>query len=204
MLTFDEATHTYRYSGQVVPSVTQILRPMMDLDHVDPDLLRRASAFGIAVHAACELDDRMELDESALDPALRPYLMAWRKFCREHGCSWELIESRVYHPSLRYAGTLDRHGFCDGYRSIVDIKSGTALYPSVGPQLSAYAHAHAQEIGQPSMAGVYRRYAVRLFDGGYELKQYTDPTDFSAFASLVTLRQFAAKHRITIKEISHA
>lgn len=197
MLTFDPAKHEYRFHGVVVPSVTQVLRPMMDLDHVEPDLLRRASAFGTAVHAACELDDNKQLDESALDAVLMPYLHGWRKFSREHGCAWDAIESRVFHPTMRYAGTLDRFGFCDGFRSIVDIKSGTALYPSVGIQLSAYAHAHAQGIGQPSMAGVYRRYAVRLFPDGYELKQYTDPTDWSVFASLITLRNFCAKHRIT-------
>lgn len=204
MLTFDSESHTYRYGGKVVPSVTQILRPMMDLDHVDADLLRRASAFGTAVHRACELDDLCQLDESALDPNLMPYLAGWRKFCREHGCGWEWIESPVYHPTMRYAGTLDRYGLVDGFRSVVDIKSGTALYPSVGPQLAAYAHAHAQVISQPAMAGVYRRYAVRLYPDGYELKQYTDPTDWAAFASLVTLRQFCGKHRLTLKEISHA
>lgn len=203
MLTFDQDSHTYRFAGLVVPSVTQILRPMMDLDHVEPDLLRRASAFGTAVHMACELDDNQQLDESALDANLMPYLAGWRKFCREHGCTWDWIESRVYHPTMRYAGTLDRHGFVDGFRAVVDIKSGTSLYASVGPQLAAYAHAHAQGISQPAMASVYRRYAVRLYPDGYELKQYTDPTDWATFASLVTLRQFCGKHRITLKEISH-
>lgn len=204
MLTFDPAKHEYRHGGALVPSVTQILRPMMDLDHVDADLLRRAQDFGTAVHMACELDDLGRLDESALDAELLPYLLAWRKFCRDHNCMWQCVETRVYHPTLRYAGTLDRKGIVDGFPAIVDIKSGTALYASVGPQLAAYAQAHAIGAKEPAMAGVYRRYAVRLHQDGYELKQYTNPSDWAVFASLLTLRNFCGQHRITLKEISHA
>lgn len=198
MLTFDPDKHEYRFGGVVVPSVTQILRPMMDLDHVDPDVLRRAQDFGTAVHLACELHDTGRLDEAALDPELAPYLAAWRKFCVEHRCGWDLIEQRVYHPTLRYAGTLDRRGNVDGYPAMVDIKSGTSLYPSVGPQLAAYTHASS-----PTPAA-YRRYAVRLYPDGYELKQYTSAIDWPTFASLITIRNFCNQHRITMKEISHA
>lgn len=204
MLTFDPDRHEYRFAGQVVPSVTQILAPLTDLSLVDEDVLRRAKLFGTAVHLACELHDRGTLNESALDPNLRPYLQAWRSFCADHGALWQHVEARVYHPTLRYAGTLDRQGQVDGFPSIVDIKSGSSLYPSVGPQLAAYAQAHAVQTHSPAMGCVYRRYAVRLHESGYELKQYSDPTDWPTFASLVTLRQFAAKHRIVIKEISHA
>lgn len=198
MLTFDEAKHEYRFNGAVVPSVTQVLRPLMDLDHVDADLLRRASEFGTAVHLACELSDLNQLDEAALDPALAPYLAGWRKFSREYGCVWDAIETRVYHPTLRYAGTLDRRGLVGGNLAYVDIKSGTALYPSVGPQLAAYATADS---GNP---GARKRYAVRLFEDGYELKEYTSPLDWPTFASLITIRNFCNLHRITMKEISHA
>lgn len=201
MLTFDQESHTYRWNGAVVPSVTQILRPLMDLDAVDPDVLRRASAFGTAVHLACELDDKGTLDESALDPALAPYLAGWRQFSKDYGCRWEALESRVYHSTLRYAGTLDRRGTVGGHQAYVDIKSGTSLYHSVGPQLAAYA---AADCGIP---GARRRYAVRLdprLPAGYELQEYTDPRDWPVFASLITLRGFCQQHRITCKEISYA
>lgn len=198
MLTFDPVKHEYRWNGAVVPSVTQILAPLTDLSFVDQDVLRRAKAFGTAVHYACELHDTGRLDEDALDPQLRPYLNGWRRFCAEHECVWDLVESRVYHPTLRYAGTLDRRGNVDGHPSMVDIKSGTSLYPSVGPQLAAYTHAST------TTPTAYRRYAVRLYPDGYELKQYTSPLDWPTFASLVTLRNFCGQHRITMKEVSHA
>lgn len=198
MLTFDPIKHEYRWNGAVVPSVTQVLQPLMSMEFVDADVLRRAQDFGTAVHLACELHDKGTLDESALDPHLLPYLRGWRNFTREHHVVWDLIEERVFHPTLRYAGTLDRRGNVDGYPSMVDIKSGTSLYPSVGPQLAAYTHASS-----PTPAA-YRRYAVRLYPDGYELKQYTSPMDWPCFASLITIRNFCNQHRITMKEIQHA
>jgi hypothetical protein len=205
-LNFDEGSHTYRYAGEVVPSVTQVLKPLMNLDFVDPEVLAAAAAFGVAVHKACELDDLDQLDEESLDPELAPYLSAWRKFSADYGVIWSAIEAKVYHPQLRYAGTLDRYGLVKdkpGGRHVptmVDIKSGTRLFPSVGPQLAAYHRA----LNESSVTT--RRLAVQLKpDATYVAKWHSEPTDFAVFASLLTLRNWCAKHQITpnFKEQSH-
>jgi hypothetical protein len=191
-LTFDEASHTYRINGLVVPGVTSILKPLTDFDSVPAGVLQAASEFGTAVHLACELDDLGELDDATLDPALVPYLAAWRKFIAEHRVEWELIEARVYNKTLRYAGTVDRCGYVNGAWAVVDIKSTAQLYPSVGPQLAAYAGAIDGSFG------LSQRFAVQLKgDGTYTLKQYTDPTDWPVFCSLLTLRNWCARHCIT-------
>jgi hypothetical protein len=198
-LSFDEASHTYRHQGVEVPSVTQVLRPVMDLSHVPPEVLASASAFGLAVHKACELDDLDQLDEESLADELVPYLSAWRKFCRDYDAEWHGIEERVYHPQLRYAGTLDRRGLVRvdpsrAYRNpaIVDIKSGTQLYPAVGPQLAAYHRA----LDESSVTT--KRLAVQLKpDGTYVAKWHDDATDFALFCSLLTLRNWCAKHQLT-------
>ena len=52
----------------------------------------------------------MQLDEDALDPALRLYLQAWRDFSWDYAVDWAMIEAPVFHPKMRYAGTLDRFG----------------------------------------------------------------------------------------------
>lgn len=189
-LTFDEASHTYRFNGNVVPGVTSVLSPLTDFSRVPPHVLEAASNFGKAVHRACELDDLGELDEAALDAALVPYLQAWRKFSAEHAVEWDQIEQPIYHPTLRYAGTPDRFGKVRGQIAVVDIKSTAALYPAVGPQLSAYAHALVHPYAD--------RIAVQLkADGTYVAKPYTDPADFPVFASLLTLRNWCARHSIT-------
>jgi hypothetical protein len=191
MLTFDEASHTYRFGGHVVPGVTSILAPLTDFSKVPPAVLEAASQFGKAVHLACELDDELLLDEDQLDPALAPYLAAWRKFCEEHRVEWYEIELPVYHPTMRYAGTPDRIGMVDGQPSVVDIKTTAALYPSVGPQLAAYAE--AKNLGPRA-----KRIAVQLkADGTYVAKTYTDPTDWPVFCSLLTLRNWCARNSIT-------
>jgi hypothetical protein len=195
-----ESDHTYWLDGKQVPGVTSILAPLSNFDFVSADVLKAAADFGTAVHLACELDDYGTLDEEELDPALAPYLSAWRKFSAEHKVQWTAIEELVYHPSLRYAGKLDRYGVVDGTSAVVDIKSSAALYPSVGPQLAAYLRAI------PDALPLTKRLAVQLRpDATYVLKEYTSALDFPAFASLVTLRNWCAANNVTpsFKEPEH-
>ena len=203
MLSFDAATHRYSWEGKTVPGVTSVLAPLSSLHMVDPDLLDAASAFGTAVHLAAELDDLGQLDESDLDPALRPYLAGWRRFSKDWQVQWDGIEEQVYHGTLRYAGTLDRRGTVRqperslALPAIVDIKSSTQLYPSVGPQLAAYASA-VNDMRKPRNPHFFLRLAVQLKDDGtYIAKTYADPTDFALFASLLTLRNWCDRHGVT-------
>lgn len=191
-LTFDAASHTYAFNGKPVPGVTTILKPITDFSGVPPQVLEAAADFGTAVHLACELDDLGQLDESTLDAALVPYLKAWRQFSADHAVEWQLIEKPVYHPVMRYAGTLDRFGRVDGLNSVVDIKSSAQLYPSVGPQLAAYERA------LPPECLAVKRLAVQLKgDGTYTLKEYAEPTDWPLFCSLLTVRTWCAMHAIS-------
>lgn len=193
VLTFDEASHTYQFGGQLVPGVTSILKPLTNYDSVPAAVLDAASLFGKAVHRACELDDLGELDEAALDAALVPYLHAWRKFSADYDVEWEVIETPMYHQALRYAGTADRIGKVRRFSAVVDIKTTYELMPSNGPQLAAYARLH-----DPVLGNLLDRIGVQLkADGTYVAKTYKDPTDWPVFASLLTLRTWCKQHSIT-------
>lgn len=204
MLTFDAEAHRYYWNGQPVPGVTTILAPLTDFAAVDPDVMRRASNFGTAVHYLCELDDTAaDLEVYEIDEALRPYLQAWQKFGAEWRVKWNSVEQRVFHPTLRYAGTLDRKGSLVApgepehrrHSAVVDIKTSTSLYPSVGPQLAAYARAD-----DPLNGASQRRYAVQLRgDGSYVCKEYRDADDFATFSALLALRTWCGRHSITPK-----
>lgn len=195
MLDFDAETHTYRYNGAVVPGVTTVLEPLSDFSFVAPDVMQAACEFGTAVHLACELDDKGELDVDALDPALLPYLTAWRKFSEDFAVKWSFIEERVHNKTMGYAGTLDRLGLVKNKLTVVDLKTSAALHPSVGPQLAAYAKAHPQ-----TATLLIKRLAVLLKENGtYKAQYYDDPTDWPLFCSLLTLRQWCSKHHITPK-----
>jgi hypothetical protein len=199
-LTFEADSHTYTFEGRMVPSVTQILAPLSNLQMVDPGVLAAAGAFGTAVHRAAELDDLGELDEETLDPALDPYLAAWRRFSKDHAVTWDLIEGRVHNKAMGYAGTVDRYGMVGRDDAVVDLKSSAILYPTVGAQLSAYAKAI------PGTTLLTKRIGVLLKpDGNYQAKTYSSPMDWAVFASLITLRTFCATHSIcpNFKEKTH-
>lgn len=192
-LTFEPDSHTYRMDGVIIPSVTQILAPLSDFSDVPADVLKAASEFGTAVHRACELDDRRTLNVSTLDAALLPYLCAWRIFCKDFDAQWAMIESFVYHPTLRYCGQLDRFGMLAKNKYVVDIKTTAELYPTVGPQLAAYRMALPETMRERCL-----RMAVQLkADGTYTTRTYVDQNDWPVFASLVTLKNWCTKHGIT-------
>lgn len=193
-LLFDETTHTYTLGGFVLPSVTQILKDvgLSNYDFINPEILEAASKFGVAAHYACELEDRNELDLDSLDPALKPYLGAWVKFKEDTGFICQQIEARVYSEKYRYAGTLDRVGFLYERKSIVDIKTGTALPDWIALQTMGYQIAYNEKIKAKDK--VKDRYAIQLLpNGDYKLKQYEDKSDLSVFLAALTLRNWKNK-----------
>jgi hypothetical protein len=186
-LTFDVATHTYRYSGRVVPSVTQVLRPIDNFDRVDPELLERARAFGSHVHAATDLFDREDLDEEDLDANLLPYLSAYKLVLSETGFVVTHSEQRLYNARQRYAGTLDKRGTWKGTTWLLDLKSG-AVPRSVGLQTSAYQQACEEK---PK-----KRLCLQLMRNRYRLIKCEEASDWSFFVSFLNTYKFM--HRETI------
>ena len=190
-LSFDGPSHRYTVDGIAIPSVTDILSPLNSFRFVSADVLRAARELGTAVHLACELDDQGVLDEGTLAPALAGYLAAWRLFRAEHITHWLMVEAPVFNPQMGYAGTVDRYGFVDGEKTVVDIKTGSALYPATGPQLAAYAKAI------PQATPCTQRTAVLLKPTGhYEARTYKSAMDWVVFASLLTLRSYCQLHKI--------
>lgn len=188
-LQFDPIAHAYTVDGVAVPSVTHILAPLNDLSRIPAATLEYKRALGTAVHAATELYDLGDLDESTVDPAVRPYLDAWVRFRTEMLLEIVGMEHRVYHAVHRYAGTYDRLAVMDGKLSVFDIKTGE-MYPSYGPQLAAYKNAVEHETGKR----VYGRYGIQLRDDGtYRLHEMTDKDDWPVFLSCLTLHRYRNK-----------
>ncbi len=197
MVTFDPATHTYWHGSVKVPSVTRILSPLTDLSAIPPAILAYAADRGTAVHYGCELYDTDDLDWDSLTDELVPYIEAWAEFRAVTGFKPQRIESRVFHPGLFYAGTLDRTGVIDGELAVVDIKTSKTVYPTVGMQLAAYAEAlHASEPQAPKHTA---RYAVQLKDDGtWSLHPCTDKSDWPTFVALRTVVGWADRNQTRI------
>lgn len=185
-LVFDEAEHKYTLNGIVVPSVTQVLQTLHSFAGVPEHILKAAQERGTAVHLACQYWDEGDLDEDNLHPSLRGYLDAWRKFTDDKRPKWSMIEHKGYHP-LGFAGTCDRFGLIDDNEWSVDIKTSIQSHPVWGIQTAAYNNMY----GKPNA----RRGTVRLRpDGTYKFDQWTDPSDWPTFVSLLTLNNWRNKH----------
>ena len=117
MIEFSEATHTYKFLGVILPSVTQIMTEIGLIKPYtgDPWYGERGSA----IHAATELIDAGTLDWDTVDGRIEGYLTAYHKFKDEQPFSdWDHSEVAMVHPTYRYAGRPDR------FLPLVDIKSG--------------------------------------------------------------------------------
>lgn len=185
-LHFDPLAHVYRIDGRVVPSVTQLLKPIgPDFSMVVPDVLEAKRALGVAVHLACELDDDGDLDDDELDPVLVPYVSAWRKFKADTGAVIVMNERQLGHPALQYAGTLDRTAVIRGSGWLLDIKTSAEPHASYGVQLAGYEELLrvAHHDGQP-----LNRATVHLRDdGSYRLHEFKNPNDHAAFRACLSI-----------------
>lgn len=190
---FDARLHQYRYEGRIVPSVTQIMRPLTDTAYrgIDPATLADAADFGTAVHAATEYLDEGVLDESTLQPEWVPYVNAYKDWKRLMGPRILQVETRL--ACQRFAGTIDRIvGFDKDPETlwVVDLKTTSVLHPHVGVQLAAYvALASAIYPGRK-----WRRAALQLKPSGFEFREYTDLSDETCFVALLGIYHWGKKH----------
>ncbi len=127
---FIEKGHKYLLDKVEIPSVTSVLPYNYTGD------MEQAKLRGVYVHKAVELYNAGTLDEENLDPALKPYLESYKKAEKldfenliidyktgqKHPCTElqlaayremvivsdiEQHEAKLYHPTYRYAGTID-------------------------------------------------------------------------------------------------
>jgi hypothetical protein len=132
MRTFDERSHSYTMDGRKLPSVTQIINRVCPREwRADEWALNR----GRQVHAAMSMYLRGVLDMDSLDPRIVGRVNAAILACRDFGWRAELIEERMAHGLLGFAGTPDA---VMAGAVVVDWK-GTPLDGAVGVQLGLYS-----------------------------------------------------------------
>ena len=139
ILTLNEESHVYDLDGEELPSVSEITRFISRelYGEVNQYTLDRAAERGTNVHKLTEALDKYGSCEA--DEELLPYLQAYVEFRSKHECEWTEIERSMFHPDLRYAGTLDRLGTVDGENIIMDIKTSSQIQTvAVTAQLTLY------------------------------------------------------------------
>lgn len=186
MLTFTEEGHEYQFDGVVVPSVTQVLSPLIDYSMVPDFKMAVARDRGTNVHKMCQLHDYGLLED--FDQDYRLYLDAWIMFLRDTGFESEVIEPRMYHPKFKYAGEPDRIGWCKKKHGVLDIKTTSQLMPAVGPQDAAYLE--LWNYNHPDMKIKYRWAVLLKPDGTYVFETLNGVNDFSVFTSCLNIHRW--------------
>ena len=168
-LLFDAESHTYSLNGRKIPSVTEIVSPVLAPKYKSDGtaIIEQAKRRGSKVHEYCQLIDLgCPVEALEVEPELAGYIKAYLSFLRDYRPQWDMVEKPVYHPQGLYAGTLDRHGCIDGKPCIVDIKTTGTM-----DRLSRLALAFQLALYWKCLACVPARlYGVQLKkSGGYKL-----------------------------------
>ncbi len=184
-LHFNADKHEYTLEGLVLPSVTQIMEDVgiIDYSRIPWHIRERALSRGRWVHEATALDDRDELVIGPEHPYYG-YIEAWRNYRRDKTFTPDFVEERGYHPTFRYAGTLDRR---KSDRVLLDLKTNDAPWWT-RIQLAAYCALHPEP-------AKFSRVAVELHHDGsysYQVFKTTDwHHDFQTF--LAAMRVYREK-----------
>lgn len=209
-IAFDAGAHEYRTpDGARVPSVTEILgavgvsvdfEELGGLSLITFDQIERKRALGHALHADAHAYDDHDLDLDTVDPMVRPYLDAWITFRANTGITPLERERRVFHPTWRYAGTLDGlFTTPQGAIVLVDIKTGDPTDSGCQWQTAGYAEAY--RVDHPNTR-ISLRWGVQLQPGKvvpYTVHPYDRWRDVLEFQAFVTTYYRQAKRRFPVK-----
>jgi len=133
---------------------------------------QQAATIGTAMHAGIEWALRTQLGE---DPGPEPRLPdaaawaveSWKDWAKSVALEPLAIERTVYCEVCGYAGTLDLYARVSGVLTVLDWKSGKAIYPEAFLQNIAYRHA-ATRRGMPSAQGLIVRLPKYQDDPAWE------------------------------------
>jgi len=209
-IAFDAVAHEYRTpDGARVPSVTEILGAVgvsVDFEELGGRSaktfadIERKRALGHALHADAHAYDDDDLNVDTVHAEVRPYLDAWITFRRNTGIRPIVRERRVYHPTWRYAGTLDGLFVTpQGVTVLVDIKTGDPTDSGCQWQTAGYAEAY--RIDHPNDR-IGLRWGVQLVPGKvipYVVHPYDSWRDVLEFQAFVTTYYRQARRRISSK-----
>lgn len=190
ILQFFDRGHIYMLDGERLPCVSDLCRFLHREIYNDAPLwqMEAAADRGTKVHAATEALDRTRRAE--IEDDYLPYLQAYARFLKEHDVQWELIEHPDYHPAHRYAGTIDRYGLVDEFKTLLDIKTTYKVYkPLCSASLNLY-----RMILEARNKKVERLAILHLRkDGSYKLMWFD--ADDSVPMALITLHTAMKKKR---------
>ena len=185
-LTFEEEKHQYFLDDSLIPSVSEILKPIHERIYgkINPKVLKKAVERGTKIHRAIEFMSKYKL--SKFDGEISGYLEAYKKFRGDY-TTWQLLHSeyRTYHKSLLYGMTIDEVYKTEKGIVLLDLKTTSEMYLNTwSVQLSAYKSGYESQHEK-----VIKTYILNLMgDGEYQLFELSDK--FSVFLSCLEIYRF--------------
>jgi hypothetical protein len=132
---FDEKNHEYRYGGKKLPSVTTVIKEVLNIQY--PDYAIYHATRGTYVHTAIELYLKGILDFKTVDETIKPYLDSFIAFQEKAKIEPLLLEERFADKNITFAGTVDIVGKVKGKTYLFDIKTGQKQ-DSYNAQMAGY------------------------------------------------------------------
>jgi hypothetical protein len=178
--------------GQRVPSVTTALgilakNALIDwawkcgVDGLDYKVVRDSAAdvgtlahYMILCHLRNEKPDTSEYSAKDIDLA-ENCLLSYFEWQKHHTMESIFVETPLVSETLRYGGTIDWYGKLDGEPTLIDHKTGKAIYGEFFYQLAAYKHL-LQENGYPCNSVRILRIG-KSEDEGFEERVITSTTN---------------------------
>ena len=161
--------HTqYRVNGKVVPGVTTVIGDCLGwnkrvliswarktaLEGNDPDaVLRSAGVIGKASHKLIEGYLKGEqpylgmFSQAEREPAENA-LVAFKSWAGNRKLEFRHVEFEVISVRYLFGGTIDVLAVCDGRLLLIDLKTGSGLYPEFIVQVAAYGKAYTEQTGE--------------------------------------------------------
>jgi hypothetical protein len=163
----EDRTREGRYKlsdGTSVPSVTRIIDQLhkpalvpwanrLGFQGIDYNAyLDNAARIGTVAHRLVEArwrgEDILEVEQELIDEFgaatvsdAQASVYEYDSWATENTLEPLLVEAALVSEEHRYGGTVDCVGFLNGKLSVIDLKTGSGIYPEMLIQMAAYAHA---------------------------------------------------------------
>ena len=152
---------------------------------------QRAATIGTAIHAGIEWQLRTRLGEDAGPEPILPDAAAWaveswKDWAKGIALEPLAVERTVYCEACGYAGTLDLYARVEGALTVLDWKSGRAIYPEAFLQNVAYRHA-AERQKLPSTQGLIVRVPKLVDDPSWEVMAVPETLGIDDFLAAARL-----------------
>lgn len=164
---FIESAHIYLVDGVIVPSVTQIMKPMSETYYqgISADRLSEAANRGTRVHKAVYDLETAHTPIEDIDPDILPYVKNY--LMAKHIKGFIPIRQEFILTEGTFCGTLDMLAEFRGKQVIIDLKATSKLNKELAEvQLAGYT-----ELCEKNGIKVEGQYILHLTRDGYRLHE---------------------------------